>query len=192
MARKIPTVQELRNYTQAKNEYLRDCIEHKKTFVITGPKFSGETIWSTQSTLPLLEAAELVGTSKEEIWKLCSKIASTTHAPVTLKQYERMIPFAQNPAIVDTVLKYLEMNYPEYDKSEKRLIFDITGYYYCCALISLSDYRKKDCEDLLWNIVRFFIKYDENKGDILLRNMTVLSPSRPSLIPMKEKLEKAQ
>lgn len=192
MARKIPTVQELRDYIQARNEYLRDCIENKKTFVITGPSFSGETIWATQSTLPLLEAAESVGTSQEEIWRLCSKIASTTHAPVTLKQYERMIPFAQNPAIVDAVLKYLEVNYPKYDESNNKLIFDIKGYYYCCALISLSDYRMEDCEALLWNIVRFFIKYDKNKGDVLLRNMTVLSPYRPNLIPMKEKLESVQ
>ena len=192
MATKIPTVQELRDYVQAKKEYLQGCIDNKKTFVITGPSFPGETIWVKQSTLPLLEAAELVGTSNKEIWKLCSKLASTTHAPTTLKEYQRMIPFANNPAIVDAVLKYLEMNYPKYDENTKKLEFDIIGYYYCCALISLSDYRKIDCENLLWNIIQYFIEKDKNKGDVLLRNMTILSQSRPNLIPMKEKLENVQ
>lgn len=47
----------------------------------------------------MLEVAEQAGVSNEVIWKLCSKIASTIHTPVTKKEYERMLPFAQNPEI---------------------------------------------------------------------------------------------
>ena len=190
--KKIPTVEELKAYIEKEDAYLKDCIENKKTFVITGPKFCGESIWKSKGTLPLLEAAEEVGTSSEEMWELCSKIASVTHAPVTKKEYERMMPFAKKSAIVDAVLKFLETNVPCIDNEQEYFGFDSITYYYCCALISLSDYRQKDCEKRLWNIVNYFIEKDKDKGIVLLRNMKVLEHSRPFLTPMKEKLEKAQ
>ncbi|MCM1082470.1 MAG: hypothetical protein NC393_03310 [Clostridium sp.] len=190
--KKIPTVEELRAYIEKEKAYLKDCIENNKTYVITGPKFPGESIWNAKSTLPLLEAAETVGTSKEEIWELCSKIASATHAPVTKKEYERMIPFAEKSDTVNAVLQFLETNIPSYNDKSGSLEFDITAYYYCCALISLSDYRQGDCEKQLWNIVRYFIEKDEDRGRILLRNMKVLEHARPFLTPMKEMLEEAQ
>lgn len=190
--KKIPTVEELRAYIEKEKAYLKDCIENHKTFVITGPKFPGESIWKAESTLPLLEAAQAVGTSTEEIWELCSKIASASHAPVTKKEYERMIPFAEKPATVDAVLKFLEINIPYYDENTKSLKFDIIGYYYCYALISLSDYRLEDCKKQLWDTVNYFIEKDKDGGKILLRNMKVLESSRPFLSPMKEKLEEIQ
>lgn len=190
--KKIPTVEELREYLAKEEAYLKDCVENNKTYVITGPKFQGESIWRAKSTLPLLESAKAVGTSKEEIWELCSKIASATHAPVTKKEYERMIPFAQKPATVDAVLKFLETHIPPYDDECKNLRFDITAYYYCYALISLSDYRQEDCEKRLWDTINLFIEKEKNKGIILLRNMKVLEHSRPFLTPMREKLEEAQ
>lgn len=188
--KKIPTVEELRQYRKEKDEYLQHCIESKETFVITGPKFQGENIWIARSTLPLMEAAEEVGTSKEEMWELCSKIASAVHAPITRKEYERMKPFSERPATVDAVLKFFEMSVPIYDEESGNLQFDIIAYCYCCALISLSDYRQKDCEKQLWNIVNYFIEKDKDRGSILLRNMKVLEHSWPFLTPMKEKLEK--
>lgn len=190
--KKIPTAEELREYIAKEEAYRKECIENNKTYVITGPKFPGESIWKSESTLPLLEAAEVVGTPKEEIWELCSKIASATHAPISKKEYERMIPFAEKPSIVDAVLKFLETYVPSYDEESKSLKFDITAYYYCYALISLSDYRQKDCEKLLWDTVNYFIEKDKDRGSILLRNMKVLERSRSFLTPMKEKLEEAQ
>lgn len=93
--KQVPTASELREYLAKERAYLVDCVKNNKTFVITGPKFPGETIWRSKITLPLLEAAEEVGTSNEEIWELCKKRTQTTHAPVTLKEYQRMLPFAQ-------------------------------------------------------------------------------------------------
>lgn len=93
--KQVPTASELREYLAKERAYLVDCVKNNKTFVITGPKFPGETIWRSKITLPLLEAAEEVGTSNEEIWELCRKRTQTTHAPVTLKEYQRMLPFAQ-------------------------------------------------------------------------------------------------
>lgn len=190
--KKIPTAAELREYHEKKEAYRRDCIENNKTYVITGPKFPGESVWQSKGTLPLLEAAEAVGTPKEEIWELCSKIASTTHAPVTKKEYERMMPFAKKPATVDAVLKFLDICRPPFDDKTWSLKFDIRAYYYCLALISLSDYRHEDCEKKLWDTTNDFIENDEDRGTVLLRNMKVLEHSRPFLTPMKEKLEDAK
>lgn len=190
--KKIPTVEELRAYLEKETAYRKDCIENKKPYVITGPKFPGSSIWMAQGTLPLLEAAAEVGTSKEEIWELCSKLASATHAPVTKKEYERMIPFAEKPATVDAVLRFLETNIPRFDDERQRFVFDCITYYYCCALISLSDYRQADCEKRLWDTVNYFIENDPDQGHLLLRNMKVLERARPFLSPMKVKLEEAQ
>ena len=190
--KKIPTVEELKAFIKKEEEYRRYCIENKKTYVVTGPKFPWESIWIARGTLPLLEAAEKVGASNEEIWELCSKIASTTHAPVTKKEYERMIPFAEKPATVDAVLKFLEVNIPIVDNERESFWFDSKTYYYCCALISLSDYRQEDCEKRLWDTVNYFIEKDKDRGSVLLRNMKVLERTRPFLSPMRKMLEEAQ
>ena len=54
------------------------------------------------------------------------------------------------------------------------------------ALISLSDYRKEDCEKQLWTTIDQFFKYDIGLENIpvLLRNMTILGSSRPVLKKM--------
>lgn len=188
MAKKIPTAAEVREYKERKYRE----IKYSHNYTVTGPQFPGENIWSRRSTLMLLEAAEAAGVPDEVIWKLCSKIASTIHAPVTKKEYERMLPFAQNPQIVDVVLKYLDTYGPDYVDENLSSLFDIIGYYYCVALISLSDYRQEDCIKMLWDKVYYHIEnYDKKNGgsfDVLLRNMKVLEASRPYLTPMKEKM----
>ena len=190
--KKIPTASEVREYLIKEDKYLKDCIENHKTFVITGPKFQGETIWMRKITLPLLEAAEKVGTSNEEIWDLCKKITQTTHAPVTLKEYCRMLPFSQKEKTVEAVLKLLETYIPPFG-NRYWTDFDIAGYYYCLALISLSDYKKKECEEQLWVTIRQFIKSDPQLKNIpvLLRNMKVLIPLRSNLNDMEKAIESA-
>lgn len=192
MARKkIPSIDELRDYQEKQKAYLQDCIKNHKTFVISGPKFQGENIWVAKSTLPLMEAAKEVGASPEEIWQLCSKLSTLTHAPITKKEYERMIPFSKKPHTVDTVLQFLENNIPQYNQKRHCLDFDIVAYFYCYALISLSDYRQEDCQKKLWCAVNDFVEKDQSMAIALLRNMKVLEHTRPFLTPMKEKLEKA-
>ena len=188
---KIPTAAEVREYLEKEDAYRKDCIENHKTYVITGPKFPGETIWNSLITIFLLEAAEEVGASNEEIWELCKKISQATHAPVTLKEYLRMEPFAQKEKTVDTVLKLLETYIPPFDV-QYWTGFDIRGYYYCLALISLSDYRKEDCEKQLWTTIDQFFKKDPGLDNIpvLLRNMKVLGRQRPVLKEMGNCIEK--
>ncbi len=188
--KKIPTAAEVREYLEKEDAYLKDCIKNHETYVITGPKFPGENIWKSKITIELLEAAEEAGASNEEIWELCKKIAQATHAPVTLKEYQRMESFAQKEKTVDTVLKLLETYIPPFGVQYWNG-FDITGYYYCLALISLSDYRKEDCEKQLWTTIDQFFNKDPDLANIsvLLRNMKVLSPQRTNLKDMRKRIE---
>jgi hypothetical protein len=186
----IPTASEVREYLEKEDAYRKKCIANNETYVITGPKFPGENIWKTMITLPLLEAAEEVGESNEEIWELCKKIAQATHAPITLKEYQRMLPFSQKEKTVDTVLKLLETYIPPFGV-QYWPGFDLVGYYYCIALISLSDYRKEDCEKQLWLTIDQFFKQDPglNNISVLLRNMKVLEKQRPILSDMRKSIE---
>lgn len=69
--------------------------------------------------------------------------------------------------------------------------FDIKGYYYCLALISLSDYRKEDCEKQLWTTIDQFFKNDPGLENIptLLRDMKVLGSQRAVLKDMRNRIE---
>lgn len=190
MKKNIPTASEVREYLEKEDAYLKKCIADHETYVVTGPKFPGESIWKSKITLPLLEAAEEVGETNEEIWELCKKIAQATHAPVTLKEYLRMLPFSQKEKTVDTVLKLLETYVPPFGV-QYWSGFDVVGYYYCIALISLSDHRKEDCEKQLWQTIDQFFKQDPglNKISVLLRNMKALEKQRPILSDMKKSIE---
>ncbi|MBR2811392.1 MAG: hypothetical protein IKD69_08430 [Solobacterium sp.] len=153
MAKKTaaPTTAEVRAYRRQRKAEMDDRIKNHKTFVIKGPSFPGESIWTCLITLPLLEAAEETGT-------------------------------------VDTVLKMMGTYLPPFSEKYRAGIFDITGYYDCLALLSLSDYRKEDCEKQLWMTVHQFLAHQLYDAP-LLRNMRVLAPIRPSLLPMKECIE---
>ena len=190
MGKERITASEVRDFLKKEEEYRKDCIANHKTYAATEPEFPGKNIWCTQITLPLLEAAEQAGAANEEIWELCKQIAKVSHAPVTLKEYQRMCPFAEKEKTVDTVLKLLETYIPPFGEQFWNR-FDVTGYYYCLALISLSDYRKEDCEAQLWKTIGQFAEGDPEREKIppLLRNMKVLGGQRPALKEMQKKIE---
>lgn len=95
------------------------------------------------------------------------------------------------PTVVE-LRDYLETYTPDYEDKNWSLKFDITGYYYCIALISQSDYRRNECERQLWNSANYHIENDPDKGAILLRNMKVLEENYTYLKPIKEMLMEAQ
>ncbi len=191
-ASSIPSVDEIRTYLNEFHKEIEDCIQNNKKFVIR-KRAPTENVMLSNITLPLMEAGESIGTSGEEIWKLCKKIAQYTHAPVTLKEYERMIPFAASHDTVDTVLKLLETYEPPFDGSAGDWLckFDITGYYYCIALISFSDYRQEDCFAMLKTVTQKFIDVKTDNLSILLRNMKLLENQRQFLKPLSLQLQNA-
>lgn len=107
---------------------------------------------------------------KEDIWKLCKKLANFAHAPVSLAEYKRVRPYAEDAGIVDVVLSGLRENYYPFSG----LIPDIQGYYYCIALISQSQHRRADCIAYLTELTDYFIANLPEELDVLRRNMKVL------------------
>lgn len=118
--------------------------------------------------------------NKEKIWRYCKKIASFSHAPIKLKDYQRMLPFSEDKDIVDVILKALEENkYPFSDGKNK--VESVEGYYYAIATLSQSAYRREEIISLLQNIVNYFKNNLPDKLSVLKRNMDVLKNDYPDL-----------
>ena len=112
--------------------------------------------------------------NKEKIWKLCKKLTSYTHCPVTLKEYLRMKSYAEDLDIVDVVLSSIQNNYYPFTDGT-RIVESIEGYWYCIAIISQTDYRKDECKKLLKDLINFFETQRPDEGFLIKRNMEVLS-----------------
>lgn len=118
--------------------------------------------------------------NKETIWKYCKKLASFSHAPVTLKEYQRMKSFSEDHDIVDVILLGLEENpYPFSDGKNK--VEPVQGYYYAIATISQSTYRRTDIISLLQKIADYLKQNMPDKVSVLKRNMDVLKKEYPDL-----------
>ena len=117
---------------------------------------------------------------REKIWALCKKLHSFSHAPVTLKEYQRMAEFAKDTEIVDVVFKSLSAILYPFTGSQSE-IGSLTGYFYCVALLSQSDYRRDEIISLLQNIVNFIKVNDADSLFVMERNMEKLKPSYPDL-----------
>ena len=83
-------------------------------------------------------SARLTPQGKTQAGKLAKKLDSFWHCPVTDKEYGRMAPFAGQQELVELVLEILR-DYPVPDSGDYSVIFDTVGYWYCIALLSLSE-----------------------------------------------------
>ena len=119
-------------------------------------------------------------TNKEKIWKYCKKLASYSHAPFTLKEYQRMAPFAEDNDIVDVILKGLEENMYPFSDGKSR-VEPIQGYYYAIATISQSSYRRADIIALLQKLAEYFKENLPDDVFVLKRNMDTLKKIYPDL-----------
>ena len=111
--------------------------------------------------------------SREKTWKLCKKLSAFAHCPITLKEYLRMKPYADDPDIVDVVFSSISDNrYPFTDGANK--VEPIQAYWYCIAIISQTDYKREECKALLKELIGFFDGQRQDAGALLKRNMEVL------------------
>ena len=118
--------------------------------------------------------------NKETIWKYCKKLASFSHAPITLKEYQRMKTFSENQDIIDVILLGLEDNlYPFTDGSSR--VEPVQGYYYALATLSQSEYRRADIMSLLQKIADHLKQNMPKDISVLKRNMDVLKKLYPDL-----------
>lgn len=118
--------------------------------------------------------------NKETIWKYCKKLASFSHAPVTLKEYQRMKSFSEDQDIVNVILLGLEENLYPFSDGKSR-VEPVQGYYYAVATISQSTYRRNDIISLLQQIADYFNQNMPDKISVLKRNMDVLKKNYPDL-----------
>lgn len=133
-------------------------------------------------------SVNMTDSAREKAWKFCKRIAKSSHCPVTLAEYKRMEKWAGETELIDVLLKAFDGYYPDHHS----LASDIVGYYYSIALISQSEYMRKDCLALLDRTVQYYIKANEKREiDLLLRNMTRLVGDHPDLTQLKSDLENA-
>lgn len=118
--------------------------------------------------------------NKEIIWKYCKKIASFSHAPITLKEYQRMKIFSEEQDIVDVILQGLEENLYPFSDGKSR-VEPVEGYYYAVATISQSTYRRNDIIVLLQKIADYLKENMPKDVFVLKRNMDVLKKNYPDL-----------
>lgn len=121
--------------------------------------------------------------------KFCKKLASFSHAPVSLKEYQRMKPFANDTQLVDNIYNTLST----YPLSTNDILsgfqFDIIGHSYCVAILSMAEHRRTENLILLDKIADEAIQKQNSYGNVLLRNMKRLKKDYPDLIKLEEKLK---
>ena len=118
--------------------------------------------------------------NRETLWKYCKKIASFSHAPITLKEYQRMKTFSEDTNIVDVILLGLGENLYPFSDGKSR-VEPVQGYYYAIATISQSLYRRDDIISLLQKIADYMKQNMPKDISVLKRNMDVLKKSYPDL-----------
>lgn len=123
---------------------------------------------------------------KPTAWKFCKALTNFSHAPVSLADYKRMEKYRDEHGLIDVLLEACDGYFPDpaFDFS-----FDTIGFSYSIALISISDYRRQDCLELLDRITQYYIKTKDNWYTVLLRNMQKLVKDYPDLAPFRTALE---
>lgn len=73
----------------------------------------------------------------ERAWIYCKKIATFVHAPVSLKEYERMEKFADDDIVVTAIASILE-RWTVPNETPNLTGFDVIGYFYSISLLSVA------------------------------------------------------
>lgn len=122
----------------------------------------------------------------ERAWKYCKKLASFTHAPVSLKEYLRMEEFAEDHVLADEVFQVVK----NYKVPENRMLtgFDTIGYFYSIALLSAAKNNREPYIKFLNELANQWIKENHSCCNLLYRNMKRLSKKFPDLKEMELKL----
>ena len=163
-----PSVEEIKKVIN-----IFDTLSFKEKQKLGVFKDKRKMIMKERMTLVLMLSANNL--NKEKIWKYCKKIASYSHAPVELKEYQRMLPYADDKDIINVILNALEQN--PFPFSNEEFLLDIVGYFYTIATISQSPYRRNDIISLLHKIANFIKENKPEYLNVFKRNMEVLKKS---------------
>ncbi len=122
----------------------------------------------------------------EKAWMYCKKISTFTHAPVSLKEYERMEKFADDDILVTTIASILQ-KWTVPNENSILSGFDVIGYFYSIALLSVAKHDREQNIYLLSKICDTLIKEKNQYCGVLVRNMTKLKKKYPDLIHLEDK-----
>lgn len=127
----------------------------------------------------------------EVLWeranKFCMNLAKFIHAPITLKDYQRMERYTDDEELVNSVYNAIK-DYFYIDNTDGH--FDIIGHSYCVALLSQTKYIRNKTIDYLNKLTDILISVDEKGyGQAMYRNMKVLSKKYPDLKDLENKLK---
>lgn len=127
----------------------------------------------------------------ESLWQridgFCMNLAKYIHAPISLKDYQRMEKYTNDEALVNSVYQAIK-DYFFIDNTDGH--FDIIGHSYCVALLSQTKYNREKTIDYLNRFADILISNNEQVyGQAMYRNMKRLSKEYPDLKELEEKLK---
>lgn len=136
----------------------------------------------------IIEKISKLNTNESQA-KFCKKLSSFSHAPVSLKEYQRMKIFSENEQLIENIYTVLsEYPLPTNDLMSE-FQFDTIGHSYCVALLSQAEYNRAKNLLLLNNIADEAIQKQCDYGKVLLRNMKILKKNYLDLTALEEKLK---
>lgn len=131
-------------------------------------------------------SADMPDSVKGTAWNFCKQLAKFSHAPVSPADYKRMEKWLGETELIDVLLKACDGYFPD---PAFKYSFDTIGFSYSIALISQSQYRRRDCLDLLERVTQYYVRTRDDWYTVLLRNMTRLEKEYPDLAQFKADLE---
>lgn len=171
---KVPTLEEMREYLKAWKADSENRIND-----------ADHAAMHKEMTIRIF-SVDMPEDVKPTAWKFCKTLANFAHAPVSPAEYKRMEKWLPETGLIDVLLEACEDYYPD---PAFKYSFDTIGFAYSIALISQSQYRRKDCLALLDKITQYYVRTKDDWYTVLLRNMTKLCRQFPDLTGFKTALE---
>lgn len=123
---------------------------------------------------------------KTQAEKFAKKLQSFCYCPLSDKEYSRMKPFAVQEEVVNLVFEIVkDCEIPDSDNYDA--IFDVVGYWYCIALLSMS--QNTDILEFLDSLTDSLIKRKHRNASLLMRNFENFK-ELPTLKKMYDKISR--
>ena len=172
---KVPTLEEMQEHLKA----------WKAAPLGAKPDHPEHAVIMKEMTIRIF-SVDMPESAKAVAWGFCKQLTKFSHAPVSPADYKRMEKYKGERELIDVLVEACKDYYPDPSFS---FSFDTIGFSYSIALISISDYRRQDCLELLDRVTQYYVKTKDDWYKVLLRNMQKLVKDYPDLAPFKTALE---
>jgi len=121
----------------------------------------------------------------QRVWLYCKRLAKFIHAPVSLKDYQRMKDYVDDYELIDVLIQLVSEYMPTDDFLAN---FDTIGHSYVIALLSQTNYRRKDILKSLDFLVDYAMDNELRYAVVLHRNFERLEKDYPDLESLENRL----